>query len=420
MARGRSLVAASLGVVIMSVAAACSDGTPSTRPSAGSTSTSAATAAASDAPTRPGSTPTGLSPSPATPSAPSSPGGTCRDLAGELSLDQQIGQLIMAGTDSGGMTDAELTRLATLKVGSVLLLGNSTAGQDAVRAVTENIRNGVRGDHGVKVMLAADQEGGQVQRLAGPGFDTIPSARRQADLADDDLRGGAEKWGNQLKRAGIDVDLAPVADVVPTSVGSANEPIGALDRGYGPDPDRVARKDVAFIRGMRTAGIATSVKHFPGLGLVRGNTDLRTHVTDDRTTRHDDRLAGFRAGVRAGVDMVMVSSATYTRIDPDHPATYSRTVLDGMLRDDLGFDGVIISDDLQGAALSDVPESRRALKFIRTGGDLAIVGDPAAVEPMVLALRAAAAGDHQLREQILDAATRVLALKDRYGLADCG
>jgi beta-N-acetylhexosaminidase len=325
----------------------------------------------------------------------------------------------MAATSSSGMTDGEARQLAALNVGSVLLLGNSTAGRSAIADATSSISRRVGSDHGVQVLLAADQEGGKVQRLAGPGFDTVPSARDQASLSDDRLRSDARRWGRQLKRAGITANLAPVSDVVPTSIGTANQPIGALQRGYGPDPDVVARKNVAFIDGMAAGGVATSVKHFPGLGIVRGNTDFSRDVTDDVTTRHDKRLNGFRAGVRTGVDMVMVSSAVYTKIDPDRPATFSRTVLDGMIRDDLGFRGVIISDDLLGKALDGTAVRRRALRFIRAGGDLSIVGQPDDVAPMIDAVRQAAADDPGLRSRIRDSATRILIMKARHGLADC-
>lgn len=325
----------------------------------------------------------------------------------------------MAATSSTGMTDTEAQQLASLKVGSVLLLGNTTAGRSSIAAVTGAIKRRVGTDHGVKVLVAADQEGGEVQRLAGPGFDTIPSAEDQATLSDDQLRSDAQQWGRQLEQAGVDVNLAPVSDVVPKSIGTANQPIGALHRGYGSKPGVVARKNVAFIKGMEAAGVATSVKHFPGLGIVRGNTDISTDVTDSVTARDDRRLAGFRAGVGAGVDMVMVSSATYTKIDPDGPATFSRTVTQDMIRKDLGFDGVIISDDLLGKALSTIPVRQRALRFVRAGGDLAIVGQSADVAPMVEAVRRAAAKDPGLRSEVKNAATRVLIMKARHGLADC-
>jgi beta-N-acetylhexosaminidase len=170
---------------------------------------------------------------------------------------------------------------------------------------------------------------------------------------------------------------------------------------------------------MESAGRATTVKHFPGLGVVLGNTDFDTNVTDSVTTRGDARLAGFRAGVTTGVDMVMISSAVYTRIDPYRPATFSSTVLQGMVRGDLGFNGVIISDDLLGAALSSVAVRDRALDFVRAGGDLAIVSKVPESAEMVQALRQAATNDTQLRSEITAAATRVLAMKARHGLVTC-
>ncbi|QDP98257.1 glycoside hydrolase family 3 protein [Microlunatus elymi] len=344
---------------------------------------------------------------------------SCRSLAGALSLKQQIGQLFMAGTSSAGMSDAEAERLARLKVGSVILLENSTAGRATIKQVTDSIRHRVGTDHGVRPLLAADQEGGQVQRLAGPGFDTIPSARDQARMSTTELRASARIWGDQLHAAGIDADLAPVADVVPASIGDRNRPIGALDRGYGPDPKVVEQHDIAFLKGIQAAGVATSVKHFPNLGRVIGNTDFATDVTDDHTTRDDPDLRPFRGSVKAGVDMVMVSSARYTKIDPDSPATFSSTIVSRMVRDDLGFTGVIISDDLAGKALSSVPSRDRALDFLKAGGDLSIVGDPSTIEPMVQTVRRAAAQDPKLRQRIADSATRVLIMKARYGLTDC-
>jgi len=401
-------------------------------PPAGATTTGTASGLAtsgqptSSAPTG-GATTTAAASSPSGPAGSSSPkasktpagGQTCSALAGDLTVDQQVGQLFMVATSSSGMGSSEADELSSLDVGSVLLLENSTAGRSAIRSVTDAIRDGIGGQHGVKLMLAADQEGGEVQRLAGPGFDTIPSAEDQASLSDSQLKSDAKTWGRQLKEAGIDVNLAPVSDVVPSSIGTANAPIGALRRGYGPKAAVVARKNTAFIKGMEAAGVATSVKHFPGLGIVRGNTDTSTDVTDDVTTRDDKRLAGFKAGVAAGVDMVMVSSAVYTKIDPDHPATFSSTVQKGMIRGDLGFKGVIISDDLLGAALSSEPVSQRALRFIRAGGDLSIVGKYADATSMIKTVRDAAADDPDLRADIKDAATRVLIMKARHGLADC-
>ena len=170
---------------------------------------------------------------------------------------------------------------------------------------------------------------------------------------------------------------------------------------------------------MDAAGIATSVKHFPGLGRVRGNTDFTTEVVDDTTTRDDPYLKPFAAGIEAGTDMVMMSSAYYSEIDPERRAAFSPTIIRGMVRGDLGFTGVVISDDLAAAAMRDLRPGERMLRFLRAGGDLAIVGDPGLAMPMADAAVDEARTDDELADDIEAATIRVLQLKDRRGLADC-
>jgi beta-N-acetylhexosaminidase len=181
----------------------------------------------------------------------------------------------------------------------------------------------------------------------------------------------------------------------------------------------VARKTAAVVEGMHAGGTATTTKHFPGLGRVRGNTDTRAKVVDPTTTRHDPVLAGFRADVEHGTDLVMVSSATYRRIDAKHPATYSRTVIGGMLRHDLGFGGVVVSDDLLGRALASTSVRSRGVRFLDAGGDLALVGDTAAAAEVHDGLLARARADRAFRVRVQQSATRVVALKRGQGLASC-
>ncbi len=248
-----------------------------------------------------------------TPAKPSEPAGTsCVELVGSLSLTEQIGQVFMVGVDTGtGLGPGQAAALADAHVGSTILLGNTTVGVAGVRRLTSAVRDAMKAPAGVAPLLAADQEGGQVQRLQGDGFDRIPSAIEQAEQSGSSLRRNAERWGRQLKLAGIDANLAPVADVVPRRLEQVNQPIGVLRRGYGPDVEIVAEKVAAFTAGMGEAGILTSVKHFPGLGKVRGNTDFRARVVDSSTSRTDQDLAGFGAAVESGTDMVMMSSAYY-------------------------------------------------------------------------------------------------------------
>ncbi|MFL6025809.1 MAG: glycoside hydrolase family 3 N-terminal domain-containing protein [Friedmanniella sp.] len=336
-----------------------------------------------------------------------------------MSLAERVGQLLMVAVTSTGISGEQGAAVKATRAGSVLLLGNSTAGRDSVRRVVAEVRASAARPERVEVLLAADQEGGLVQRLRGPGFADMPSAVAQATLPDAELERRAETWGDQLEAAGIDANLAPVADVVPADLVTVNEPIGRLRRGYGPSPQVVAAKVRAFTQGMDRAGIATAVKHFPGLGRVRGNTDTTSDVVDRRTTRHDPALRGFRAAVDAGTDMVMVSSASYSRIDPDRRAAFSPVVIEQLLRGDLGFRGVVISDDLAAAAMSDVPAGQRAIRFVNAGGDLAIVGNPAEAQTMATALLRRAEQDRDFAARVDASAARVLALKERRGLARC-
>jgi beta-N-acetylhexosaminidase len=272
----------------------------------------------------------------------------------------------------------------------------------------------------VRFFVAANQEGGKIQGLAGPGFDTIPSALAQGSLSTTTLKTRAERWGRQLVQAGVNVNLAPVADVVPPGTDAQNAPIGQLQREYGHDPATAATHVAAFIRGMAAAGVSTTAKHFPGLGRVEGNTDFTGNVVDDVTTRDDPYLAPFRRAVDVGVPFVMISLATYERIDPDHLAAFSPTVIDGMLRGDLGFRGVVVSDALGATAVASIPPGTRAMDFITAGGDLVIINQVAIADQMADAVLARALADATFRGQVDTAARRVLAAKSAAGLLPCG
>ncbi|OYN92538.1 glycoside hydrolase family 3 N-terminal domain-containing protein [Parenemella sanctibonifatiensis] len=349
----------------------------------------------------------------------------CRSIVEHLPLELQVGQLLMLGVQTNSGVGEDLFEvMRSTNTGSILLLGNYTGGVSGVRELTDQVRE----SSGVPLPLAvaADQEGGQVQRLRGSGFDRIPSAAEQAELDPDELRAEAETWATQLKDAGVDWNLAPVGDVVPQDKMTTNEPIGRLDRGYGSDPAAVAVQVEAFIEGMDAAGMGTSVKHFPGLGEVEGNTDLSADVRDEVTGPDSPSLTIFQQAIAAGADMVMISSATYTRIDPDHPGVYSPALIEQLLREQLGYGGLVISDDLGEAEAAAqlpsgeaVPAGERAVLFIQAGGDLVINANPALQQEMADALLAKAEADPAFRERITESASRVLGAKAARGLMLC-
>jgi beta-N-acetylhexosaminidase len=269
----------------------------------------------------------------------------------------------------------------------------------------------------VPLFVATDQEGGKVQVLSGPGFSRIPSAITQGTWATTTLTDRAQQWGGQLRRAGVNVTLGPVADTVPGSLGTANPPVGLFHRQFASTPSAVAHAVVGYDAGMRAAGVSVAPKHFPGLGRVHANTDTASTVRDTTITGSSADLEPFRAAISAGAPFVMVSNAVYTRIDPAHPACFSPVVITDLLRGTLGFDGVVISDDLgSAAAVRRWTPASRAVQFVGAGGDVVLTVDPALAAPMAVALVRRAQQSPAFRAQLDAAALRVLRAKAAAGL----
>lgn len=339
----------------------------------------------------------------------------------QLTLPQRVGQLFALGLAGDQLGPAELEAIQSHHVGSVWFTETTTEGVSAVRGVADAVQAQATdaATGGVRFYVAANQEGGEIQALRGTGFSTIPSAVTQGTLEPSTLQRDATRWGRQLSEAGVNLDFAPVMDVVPAGTEAQNQPIGALHREFGSDPTTVAEHGAAFIRGMSAAGVATTAKHFPGLGRVIGNTDNVAEVVDTVTTPTDPFLGSFKGAIDAGVPFVMVALATYTQIDAAHLAVFSPTVM-RLLRDTMGFDGVIASDDLgEATAVASIPPARRAIDFLSAGGDLIVSKTVDATEAMVDAVVARASKSSAFAARVDDAVRHVLAVKDASGLLPC-
>lgn len=342
------------------------------------------------------------------------PSGSAQRAFDAMTERERVGQLLMVDCSTTGVSQATTTAITQYHVGSVILDGSSTAGLQATRNVTAALRDVE--PKGAGLFVATDQEGGLVQRLQGSGFSSIPSALTQGGMAPGALQDDAKLWGNELVRAGVNVNLAPVLDTVPANFGS-NPPIGDLDREYGHTPSAVAAHGLAVVRGMTAAGVDVTVKHFPGLGRTSGNTDTSSGVTDNVTTRHDPYLAPFGAAIQAHVPFVMISTAIYARIDPSGPAAFSKTIITGMLRQDLGFGGLIISDDVGVARqVSGFSVGQRAVAFVAAGGDVVLTVDATQAADMTAALLQKANGDAAFKKQVDAAALLVLQAKQAHHL----
>ena len=334
-----------------------------------------------------------------------------------LDLAGRAGQVLMVGLP---VTDplAGFDELTPYRVGNVFLAGRSSADADQLSAAISLMQAGAIGRTGTFLHVAVDQEGGFVQTLSGPGFSAIPTAVAQAD--DPQLAATTATWAGELAATGITLDLAPVADTVPAGTAADNPPIGASSRQFGSDPSVVAPIITTVVTAMRAAGLGTTVKHFPGLGRVQVNTDTATGATDEQTTSEDPALEPFRAGIEAGTDAVMVSSAVYPQLDRDEVATFSSAIVTGLLQDRLGFTGIVISDDLGNAvAVSDRSPGERAVDFVAAGGDLVLTVNIDDAAPMTAALVARAQRDPAFATRLDDAALTVLRSKQKSGLLVC-
>ena len=350
------------------------------------------------------------------PSATATATATDGALAG-WSLEEKVGQLMMVGVDAQAPKQSSNEAVDTHHVGNIFIAGRTTAGSQATQKVISSFTSkvGPATTHATPMLVATDQEGGEVQVLAGSGFSDIPSALDQSAQPRDQLVASARTWGKELADVGVNMNLAPVADLVDIARPASNEPIGRWGREYGHDAATVSSQAGAFAEGMQASKVIPTYKHFPGLGRVKDNTDTSAGVVDSTTTRSADTAVSviFGAAIAAGAPVIMVSSATYSLIDPSAPAVFSSTIVTDMLRREMGFSGVVITDDVSAAVqVQDVSAGDRAVRAIRAGCDIVLASaDPTVAADMVKALIATARSDPAFAARVDESATRVLNLK---------
>ncbi|MCA9531645.1 MAG: beta-N-acetylhexosaminidase [Myxococcales bacterium] len=322
-------------------------------------------------------------------------------------LRELAGQVLVAGAP-GPEPDARLLdALAEGALGGVVLFKRNLTSAEQAWALLGAYARAAPGD--TPPLLAVDQEGGRVARL-GPPVLPLPPMRRLAALGDTALtRAAGAALGRQLAAIGFTMDFAPVLDV---DTNPDNPIIG--DRAFGADPQTVAAHALAFAQGLLAGGVLPCGKHFPG----HGDTHLDSHLAlpalgHDRARLDAIELAPFRDAIAAGVPALMTAHVVFEAFDPMVPATLSRRVVTGLLREELGFEGAIVSDDLEMKAVCDrwgVVES--AVRAIDAGCDLLLVcSDVDACLEARDALTARAERDGAFRRRLTDAAERSRSLR---------
>jgi beta-N-acetylhexosaminidase len=255
------------------------------------------------------------------------------------------------------------------------------------------------------LLILADQEGGEVRRLSGAPELSERAIGEGSDPVQLAAEAGAGAAQN-LAGVGANVNLSPVLDVLR----GQDDFIDQFHRSYGSDPAQDGQLGAAFIAAQQRLGVAATAKHFPGLGLAGGNTDNGQITIKASAAKIKKGFPPFAAAVKAGVKLVMVSTAIYPHLDASRkPAAFSSKIVNGLLRKQLGFQGVTVTDSLTAPAASATPHA--AKKAMLAGSDLLIWGSESASEAGYSTLVADAPGSHRLQARLAQAAGRIRALK---------
>lgn len=326
------------------------------------------------------------------------------------------GQLIVGGFDGAELPSAYAAALAAGERGGAILFRRNLPSLEATRSLIAAIHGAAPRD--APPWVGVDQEGGRVARLPKP-FPTLVSMRALAERGADEIRRAAREVGEGLKDLGFNLNFAPVLDV---DSNPDNPVIG--DRSFGRDPGQVAALGVAFARGLEDAGVVACGKHFPG----HGDTSVDSHfalprVGHDRARMQEVEWPPFARAIEAGIPALMTAHILCEPIDPDRIATLS-PVLCGILRHELGFRGVLFSDDLEMKAVVEVCRSggsevqgiaRAAVLAVRAGCDVVLIcSDGAAQGAALEALTDEAQRDEHFRARVIEAVARGLEVRRRY------
>jgi beta-N-acetylhexosaminidase len=330
-----------------------------------------------------------------------------------MSVGDMVGQMFVVSV-GGTQPDYYIEKMVRERnIGGVILFANNMESEEQVESLTGRLqRLSMQTEPAVPLFVAVDQEGGDI--ASAPWVAPQPAAAEVGSRGDpEEAHDIAATMGRQLLQAGINTNFAPVVD---TGFGAA---IG--NRSYGEDPELVARMGAAAVEGFERVGVISAAKHFPNHGPATSDSHASLPVIrHDAKTLESYDLPPFEAAVEAGVPMVMVGHLLYPAIDRHNPASLSTDAI-GVLRGDLGFDGVIVTDDLAmaGAKGSGTP-AEAAVQAVRAGADLLIVSSPQQQVDAYDAVVAAVESGEIPRSRIEKSVERLLAVKEGYHLRGAG
>ena len=336
----------------------------------------------------------------------------------EMTLDEKLCQMFVvtpeALTGDAPVTDcgdALIQALQTYPVGGLIFFSDNLVTVPQTQAMLSGVQEAVPDAPGL--LLCVDEEGGSVARaaktLGTAAVSPMAEYGKRGDRAEAVTVG--ETLGTSLHTLGFNVDFAPVADV---DLCSGNE-LG--DRIFSSDPDVTARMVAGVTEGLTNCGVAATLKHFPGLGAENGNAHTDAKITIDRTLAQlrETEFVPFRSGIDAGAAFVMVSHQTVTGVGDDLPASVSPTVCTTLLREELAFSGIIITDSFQMETICgryDAGEA--AVLSVEAGADIVLM--PEDLDAALTGMREAVRSGRLTEERIDESVMRILEEKETLGL----
>jgi beta-N-acetylhexosaminidase len=315
-----------------------------------------------------------------------------------------VGQTLMGAMDGTTPSPALLDRIRRGELGGVILFGGNITTTARLSALIAELQAAAKAGGNPPLLIATDQEGGDVKRLPDGPPDDSAEVMGEKDTAPVVSKEGAAT-GSYLRKLGINVDLAPVLDVGNASTSFLGSRI------FSSSPATTATLGTAFVHGLQSARVGATAKHFPGLGTAPANTDLEIVTVPSTKAELTRRLASFEAAIKGKVKLVMVSNAEYPALDGHGlPASLSPAIVTGLLRQHLGFNGVVITDTMSGPAIVQYKDA--PIRALNAGVDVLLYSADESVSALAYtqllqALRAGA----MTRSTLTQAYNRVQELK---------
>ena len=329
-----------------------------------------------------------------------------------MTTQEKVGQLLVAGIGETEAGEDGLQAVQDYQVGGVILFGRNVESAEQLASLTNELK-ALNGDN-TPLFLCVDQEGGRVDRMP-PEVDDLSSAYDYIAGGGDPLERG-KVLAAQCAAFGFNLDFSTCLDIWSNP---DNTVIG--DRAYGSDPDTVTRAGLAVNEGLSQGGVIPVVKHFPGHGDTSTDSHVDLPVVDKTVEQLKEfELIPFQAAIEAGTPCVMVAHILMTQIDPDLPASLSPKVVTGLLRQEMGFDGVVCTDDLTMGAISNTyGMGEAAVMAVEAGCDLLLVCHEADnLTAAREALLAAVDSGRITMERLDESVCRILSLKQEYSLTN--